>query len=153
MASKINYLISNSISFLFALLGVSILFASFFLGWGNLKDPAPGMYPGILGGMMVFFSIICFFNKTNTIVLINIQRKGLIRVSFILCSLFFWVLAMPYCGYILGTFISTAIISQTLSSSKHWKFALPFSVFLTLTVYFLFGQFFYLDLPRGFLGK
>lgn len=136
----------------FALIGASILVGSFLLTWGNLRDPAPGMYPGILGGLMIAFSLICIFKKID-LDFINIERKAFVRVFFILASLFFWAICMEYIGYILVTFISCAFIAQAVCSPKQWKFSLTFSVFFTFVIYLLFEKWFYLDLPRGLLGN
>jgi hypothetical protein len=63
----------------------------------------------------------------------------------------FWIIAMPYLGYVIVTFIAT-YCSCKVMKLEGWLRPLVLSVGTALFIYLLFDYWLYIDLPRGILG-
>ncbi len=150
MDLKCNTIQHIAIPLIFFLVGGGILAASYTIGWGNLDEPAPGMYPAIVGSFMIIFAISCMHRKIE-IKKLNYDRNAKIRAVQIIGALFFWCIAMEYFGYVVVTLTASFWISNVANHEKI-RFALLISIVITLFVYFLFDFFFYIDLPKGFWG-
>ena len=129
-------------------IGGGILAASGSIGWGNLLEPQPGMYPGIVGLMIMICAVLSIFGLRATEEGV-VERQGIVRVAKIFGAFLIWCLGMPYLGYLTVTFVTSVIIGKTMGY-RTWKMPVIISGALTLATFLLFDVWFYVDLPRGF---
>jgi hypothetical protein len=110
------------------------------------------MYPFVLGLFIFPLSISLFISSLKCKkkgVLLN-GREIVTFVSFIgACA--FWILAMPYLGYVVVTLIATFFVSKIMRL-EGWLKPLMLSAGTALFIYLLFDVWLYIDLPRGFWG-
>jgi hypothetical protein len=139
------------IPLLLAVVGGSILVASYHFGWGDFREPEPGMYPGFVGGLMLICAVISVFDKSGG-EHIRFDRQGLIRVFIVIGALILWCVSIFFLGNIIVTFLASAVISRTMFLKKSWIIPLVIASILTIATYLLFDLWFYLDLPRGIWG-
>ena len=135
------------------IMSILIMILSTSYGLGTIAQPGPGLYPFAVGLFILPFSILLFISslrcKTKGAIL---DGKGIgIFLAFIGTCLF-WILAMPYLGYPVVTFIATFSLSKVMKLEGWFK---PFilSAGTALFIYFLFDVWLYIDLPRGLWGS
>jgi putative tricarboxylic transport membrane protein len=138
--------------FVLLVLGIIILIVSWGYGFGSFRRPGPGLYPFLIGGFVLLFSMILLilelkpkkseavFNQGDALTLI------LMIITFCL-----WILIMPFLGYVVVTFLATFAFSKIMKLEGWWK-PLAVSVSTAFFIYVLFDYFLYIDLPRGILG-
>jgi len=133
------------------ILGLYIIIGSIELGLGTLEEPECGLFP-FIGGVVIFVSDIFLWlegrRSTEPLFKSRNEIKIFVTMAF---TFIFWILAMPLLGYLIVTFLGTILISKILKL-EGWLKPLALAVGVTLFIYLLFDYFFYIDLPRGFLG-
>lgn len=132
-------------------LGLYVIIVSIRIGFGTLKEPDAGFFP-FVGGMVILITDILVLAerpKARGSTLISGSGFRMLLLFTILCV--FWIMAMPYLGYVIVTFVAAFGLFKVLKL-EGWLRPLLFSVLLTVFIYLLFDYWFYLDLPRGILG-
>ncbi len=134
------------------ILSILIMILSTSYGLGTPAKPGAGMYPFVVGLFILPLSVSLFLSslkcKTKGAIL-NGRQIGTF-VSFIgACA--FWILAMPYLGYVVVTLLATFFISKIMRL-EGWFKPLILSAGTALFIYLLFDVWLYIDLPRGFWG-
>jgi len=135
------------------ILGFVIIFVSIGYGFGNLRRPGPGLYPFFIAVFLILpFSIILFISglkpkRSEPL----FDKHGLRRFLLMVLTFFLWIMAMPFLGYVVVTFI-TAYCFCKVMMLEGWLKPLALSIATALFIYLLFDVWLYIDLPRGILG-
>jgi len=152
---KRDEIIGGIVIFLFG--GATVLL-SLTMPIGTFRMPGIGMFPLILGILLMFLSCI-FLSK-----LLSQHKKtttkgdsgGEVRRSPVQLILFFgtMVLATAFfdkLGYPLASFLLLAALLRTLGM-KQWTLNILLSLMTAAASYFLFVQWLQIPLPKGFIG-
>ena len=138
-------------------IGVSlfIVVLSYKLGLGGLHNPGPGLWPFILGILLLIISLYLLLRhlfrmgaKGETVK----EEQGQIsfwRISLVLVLLFAYSLLLEKLGYLIATFMLLSILSKSMGSKK-WTSVLIGSVLTVLVTYFVFTSL-GLRFPKGIL--
>jgi putative tricarboxylic transport membrane protein len=139
-------------NFLLAVLGFLIVFLSVKLGFGTLKKPGPGLF-SFLCGLVIFLQslVLFFFGKRVEEREDSSGHTGVKKGFLILATFLFWIILMPYVGYVLITFFATLSFSKVMGL-EGWRKPVALSIGITVFCYLLFDVYLYTDLPRGLLG-
>lgn len=134
------------------LASIAIMIISTSYGLGTLAQPEPGLYPFAVGLFIFPFSLLLFIAslKRATKGPIIDGRETAIFLAFIGACLF-WILAMPWLGYVVVTLIVVFALSKIMKL-EGWVKPLLLSTATALFVYLLFDVWLYIDLPRGIWG-
>jgi putative tricarboxylic transport membrane protein len=142
---------------IFFWIGVSLFIAvlSYQLGLGGFHNPGPGLWPFILGILLLIISLYLFLRhlfkmgaKGET-VKEEQGRIGFWRISLVLVLLFAYSLLLEKLGYLIATFMLLSILSKSMGSKK-WTSVLIGSVLTVLVTYFVFTSL-GLRFPKGIL--
>jgi hypothetical protein len=134
------------------LLGGYILLASIRIGFGSLKDPEAGFFPFIAGSIILITSVIGLLPRSQAgeaPPLFQSRRELMTFLSVALLSVL-WIIAMPFLGYAVMTFVVAFLYSKTMGLEGWWR-PLLLSLGIGLFIYALFDLWLYIDLPRGIL--
>jgi hypothetical protein len=125
---------------------------------GTFRMAGSGMFPLILGILLMFLSCLLLLNlfyrsKRTTV---NRDPVAKVRGSRIHLILFFgtMVLATAFfnqLGYPLTSFLLLVVLLRTLGI-KQWTFNILLSLMTAVASYFLFVQWLQIPLPKGFIG-
>lgn len=121
--------------------------------WGS-----PGLTPGLISVVLLLLSGLLMFRSRRLTVAgfgmsFSVERaRGLLVFGLIVG----YVAAIPLIGYPIATFL-ILFIFQTVFATRHdlkfiviWGFGL--SAILTVILYYLFAEFFFIPLPKGIFG-
>jgi hypothetical protein len=145
-SERIGYLVTGLVS-----IGIMILSISYDLG--TIAQPGPGLYPFVVGLFIFPFSLLLFIASLKSATkgpILNGREAG-IFLSFIGTCLF-WILAMPWLGYVAVTLVSVFALSKIMQL-EGWLKPLILSAATALFIYLLFDVWLYIDLPRGLWGS
>jgi hypothetical protein len=134
------------------LLGGYILFASVRFGFGSLMEPEAGFFPFIAGGIILVTSVIGLLPRSQAgeaAPMFQSRRELMTFLSVALLSVL-WIIAMPFLGYAVMTFVVAFLYSKTMGLEGWWR-PLLLSLGIGLFIYALFDLWLYIDLPRGIL--
>lgn len=121
--------------------------------WGS-----PGLTPGLISAVLLVLSgMLMFRSRRITLsgfgISFSVERaRGLAVFGLIVL----YVAAIPLVGYPIATFAMLSIFQiafaqeRTLRSVIVWGFGL--SAVLTVVLYYLFGEVFFIPLPKGIFG-
>jgi putative tricarboxylic transport membrane protein len=138
--------------FILLILGLMVIVLSLKLGFGALTKPGPGLVPFLAGALILISDAVLILFGKKSVDDNRLFSKREIRIYLLLTVIFgCWVVAMPFLGYVLVTFIATFVFSKIMKL-EGWLKPLLLSIGTTLMSYILFDFFLYLDLPRGILG-
>ena len=133
-------------------LGLAIGVISWGYGFGNLRQPGPGLYPFFIGVAIAVFSLFILLSElrsgTSEPVLDKEGAKTLALMTLTFCL---WIIAMPLLGYVVVTLLATYAFCKVMKLEGWWK-PLAVSGGTALFIYLLFDYWLYIDLPRGILG-
>ncbi len=138
--------------FILMILGIIILIVSWGYGFGSFSRPGPGLYPFLIGALVLFFSLILLVLELKPKKSEPVFKEGG-SLTFILMVITFclWIVVMPFLGYVLVTFLATFAFGKIMKLEGWWK-PLAVSVGTAFFIYLLFDYWLYIDLPRGILG-
>ncbi len=141
-SERIAHLVIGIASILIMVLSVSY-------DLGTIAQPGPGLYPFAVGLFILPFSVLLFIGslKRETGGSILSLRETGVFMAFI-GILLFWILAMPYLGYVAVTLIATFALSKVMKL-EGWLKPLILAAGTALFIYYLFDVWLYVDLPRG----
>lgn len=123
---------------------------------GSFVQPGPGLYPLVLGMLLIFFSIIFLIQgirssaamrKMSLFPISGGWKKVAYTVLILLLATFFY----ETIGYLLTFFLFMMLLMKG-AGSQTWKRALLVAFFSALGVYLVFVLLLRQPLPRGFLG-
>ncbi len=131
-------------------MGLLISLGSVRLGLGALNSPEAGLFPFLVGVLIILLGIILFFNAEG--------RKGPIlgrywtHVAFVLGSLVFYSLGLNYLGFPIMTILFMFFTMKVIEPQK-WSVVIPVSVIATGVSYLLFSVWLGVAFPTGILGR
>jgi len=139
----------------FCAIAAAILVPSIKLGIGGKRELGPGFLPFLASlcilvtGVVLAILTLMRGKKVNlSPETERIDRKGWIRVCEILFSFAVWPLLVGVVGYIISTFFVSLGMAKAIGY-KGWLHPVILSVSITLSIWFIFGFMFHLDLPIG----
>ncbi len=135
---------------------VFVSIESYRLGLGTLHEPGPGFlcfWTGIAVGIM---SITVLARAWATAMPGELKspifgEKNLLKITFVLLSLFLYAFFMEALGFILVTLL-LFIFLLGMIERKRWGFAISISIAVTGVSYLLFDLWLKAQLPKGPLG-
>jgi hypothetical protein len=139
---------------LLMILGLIIMVGSMRLGFGSLKQPGAGLFPffaGLIMTVSIFPAILnILFEKSSSTEPPSKENTG--KILMLMAAIFVtWIIAMPFFGYIIITFIAAFAIAKVMGL-EGWVKPFILSIATSLLAYVLFDWFLFLDLPRGFFA-
>ena len=145
------YLVIGGIGLFF---GAVYLGMSFQLPFGRLDQPGAGVFPVIVGVIMMFASLTTIWEgwqlpKAKQVeFLADADRKRLLSL---IGLLFCYFLALPWLGYIISTMLFCILLMRVLSNLG-WPRIVAYSLAMTLALYVVFVFLLKVPMPRGMLG-
>jgi putative tricarboxylic transport membrane protein len=136
-------------------LGLFVIFASYRLGLGGLRNPGPGLMPFLLGMLLcltALYMLIAFIWKKmdqGAAVVREMQdHTNYTKLGLVLVSLFAYSLVLEWLGFLITTFTTLFILFRIMNN--RWFTVVLASV---LTVAVSYGLFTYLgvNFPKGIL--
>ena len=125
---------------------------------GTFRMAGTGMFPLILGILLMFLSCIFLLKLLSQHKKTTTKRGsvGEVRSSPIQLILFFGTIVLATAffnrlGYPLTSFLLLLVLLRTLGM-KQWTINLLLSLMTALASYFLFVQWLQIPLPKGFIG-
>lgn len=132
------------------------MIASYRMSIGNLHSPGPGLFPFLLGALLILVSLPIVIGALLLMkpsasrskepgIWAGIEFKN---VLLILAGLFSYAMLLEKIGFLMMAFIFLFILFSAFDSRK-WLFALLVSSVVVSITYFLFGVVLKVDLPKG----
>ena len=130
---------------------------SFTYQFWSLNQPGPGLFPLLLGILLIFLSFLLLLgqvkkhlpNKEKTVPFS--MPGGWRKVAYTVFVLLLAIFLFEKIGYLL-TFFLLIISLMIVEKLKSWKIVLLLALFSSLGVYFVFVLLLKQDLPRGLFG-
>jgi putative tricarboxylic transport membrane protein len=132
----------------FIALGLFVIFETQNMNIGKFTDPGPGLFPLLLGIILLIFSFISLFITKAKTISESSDNAGLRGVFYVLGILLFFRFALPVLGYCLTTFLMLAFLLKTVGCQK-WFSTIAWSVIVTGVSYLVFGKWLMILFPRG----
>ena len=104
---------------------------------GTFTDPGPGLFPLLLGIILLIFSAISLFSSNLEKAPEISERIGLRNVFYMLAILLFFRICLPIAGYTLTTFLMFVFMIKVVGGRK-WLSAVVWSALFTASSYFVF---------------
>lgn len=131
-------------------LGLSLLviWESWQVGLGTLREPGSGMIPFCTGIILAFLALLLIYQDWQTP-----QKKSKIplRVVLALGFLFVYSMVLGIIGFIVSTFFLVLALFR-LGEARRWWVLTGMSVIVTFLAYLIFGRFLHVYFPPGLLG-
>lgn len=137
--------------FLF-LLGIGAVLGAIRLKVGSPTEPQPGFFPFLGGLSLIVLSTIIFFKGRIGQGEEKIAFGDAGRPALLLVVMIGLVAVLDSVGYVVGTFLASALILRILNV-KSWRTLLLTSFFLSIGTYALFDKLLGIDLPVGILAR
>jgi putative tricarboxylic transport membrane protein len=142
-------------SFFLMLVSIWIIFDSYKLTVGSLKDPGPGFLPFFAGLFMLILVLVnlkkTFLSSTKADWAIS-SYKNLMRVIFTLGVAIITAVFFEYLGYfVMGVFF--LIMLMKVVNNEKWVRTLMITVFAMVMSYLIFIYILDVQLPSGLFGK
>jgi putative tricarboxylic transport membrane protein len=121
------------------------------LGLGSVRQPGAGLFPFVAGVIMLAADAVLMvagLRAQAEAPAFAFDRTAFARVAALIAVMAGWILAMPYLGYVVVTFIGVCALAR-LFGLTGWRRPLLLAAFTALTVYVMFDWLLFLDLPRG----
>ena len=135
-------------------LGLFVMFFSYKLGLGGLRNPGPGLMPFLLGFFLflvsLYFLVTFLYKKVGRDGVVKEKQSQInyVRLCLVLASLFAYSLIFETLGFLITTLLILIILFRT--TNNRWYAVLIASVLTAFVSYFLFT---YLGIrfPKGIL--
>jgi hypothetical protein len=144
-------------SLVFLIVGLGFVAGGLRMGLGPLNAPGAGFFPVAIGGVFALLSAALLGKsllggspaeeKTR----FWREERSWVRVSLSLLSLFFYLAALNYLGYLLTTTIFILFLLKIVGR-KGWKVSIFMSLVVALGSYALFRTGLGVSLPRGWIS-
>lgn len=134
------------------LVGLSIIWQASRLRLGSFHTPGPGLYPLLLGSVIVLLSlclIISSAKKSKDAA--SYSGQSLKRVGFVYVALLFYFAILEVAGFLISTFLLVSYLSIIIGRQRVAG-ALLRAFIITGLSYLLFDVALKSELPKGLLG-
>lgn len=132
----------------FLVVGILIVLGTRSLRVGTFFRPGSGLFPLILGILLIVLSVISYF-ASNAEKLPKLSWALLPRsVITVIGLLFIYRFSLPILGYSLSTLLLFIVLLKTLGKQK-WLPTVAWSVTITAGSYLIFIQWLGVAFPRG----
>lgn len=132
----------------FLVLGLFVIAETRNMTIGSFANPGPGLFPLLLGIILLIFSLISLFKSSVKKVFESSEKTKLRNVFYVLGILLFFRLSLPVLGYSLTTIIMFLFLLRIFGSKK-WFLTIAWSIIFTGISYLMFGKWFLVQFPRG----
>jgi hypothetical protein len=133
------------------LTGVLIVYNSFSLGKSIVKyDIGPAVYPRILAGLIVFFSVVIMFRPIPDEGSKEIQKFNYKFFIFAGIMIVFLLLLKPL-GFVVSAFLVMIPMMIFMGEKRPLRY-IGFPLLFALIVYFIFTKVLHASLPAGILS-
>ena len=142
------------IVFVFFLMALGMIIAAVSLkyGFGTLKRPGSGLYPFFIGVAILLFSSILALSELKVRKTARLMEQGGLKTFiWMIVTFCLWIVAMPWLGYVIVTFLAACAFCKIMKLETWWK-PLAIAAGTAIFIYLLFDCWLYIDLPRGILG-
>lgn len=153
--SRRDEIVVGLVIFLF---GAITVFFSFKMPIGTFRMPGTGMFPLLLGILLMFLSsffILKIFYQTKKFIIIRSLASEVygfpIRLVIFYGTIVFVIAFFKKLGYPLTSFLLMSILLRTLGN-KNWAFIILLSLVTVILSYLLFVQWLKIPLPKGWVG-
>lgn len=133
------------------ILGLAISASSYQIGLGNIKAPDAGLFPFLIGLVIILLGLMLFREGKKPREDIPIFGERWKKLSFVVGILLCYALALDWLGFTLTTLLFMILILKAIEPQK-WSVAIFTAVLSTGLGYLLFSVWLKVELPRGILG-
>lgn len=141
------------ISLFFLVVSTSLIYGSSSMEYYGEFGPGPGLLPFWTGVILLFLAGIYLIIsiKKDIILAENVlpHGEGLINLLICIGTIIVFILIVPYTGFTIGAII---LLFPLFSRGYKIHYALSFSVFLSVVVFFLFSNLLGIPLPTNNFG-
>ena len=130
-------------------LGIFFLCYSYQHTLGNMRSPAPGLWPFILSLVIVMASILLFIDKKNSV--FEPFTKNFKKVLLGIFSVALFIITMNFVGLLPSSIVFLLFWIKYLGEEP-WKISVIVSVSLSITMYVLFVILLGIPFPETILG-
>ena len=131
-------------------LGVFVVFETRKMEIGNFGNPGPGLFPLLLGIMLLIFSIALLFQSKVKEDKYATERILMGNVYSVLGVLLFFVFGLMLFGYSITTFLMFVFLFK-LIGDKNWIFSIVWATIITGFSYLVFVRWLLVLFPKGIL--
>jgi len=133
--------------------GLLLTIESYRLDLGSLRRPDSGLYPFIIGILLVSFSLVLLIKSILRAPeeAKKTQNVNLRNIILCLISLFFYALIFEWLGFILSTFLLILFLLKIIEK-KGWIMVVITALLTSVISYLFFDKFLHAALPRGIFG-
>ncbi len=132
----------------FVTLGLLIIFEARGMRIGSFSHAGPGLFPLLLGVILVLFSVIAFL-ISNPEKLPKVSRALIPRsVLYMIGILFGYRFSLPIFGYSLSTLLLLIMLLKIIGRQK-WCMTMAWSLLITTTSALLFILWLHVPFPKG----
>lgn len=132
-------------------LGIAILWQGRTLAFGSLRNPGSGMFPALIGVLMLVLSGMLVAVPPKTDSRSPFSGKVLVRVGSVFAALVLYAFLLETLGFLLVSLVLTVFLFAVFDSNKY-RFAVLKAFVLTGLAYVLFEILLKSNLPRGLLS-
>lgn len=134
------------------LIGIVIIWQASLVKLGSLRYPGPGLYPLLLGLVIVFLSVFLIIPRaTKERWGAPFDKGNMKRVAGVYAIMLLYLSILEFTGFIPASFILVFLLFAVIGK-RGLKAALMGAFTVTVLAYLLFGLALKGQLPKGFLG-
>lgn len=140
------------------ILSAVVAIESFRLELGNLYSPKAGFFPFvaaiILGALSLFLILSAARQKLEVMEKgeeITFDRHGLVKVSYVIGSLFAYAVLLEILGFLLGSMLFMGFLLGVVEPQKLYIVGIG-AISIPIICYYIFVVALQVQLPVGFLG-
>ena len=138
-------------------LGLFVLVKSIALDLGRLESPGPGMFPFLVGMILIFCTFPVLLGailsaKTESVRPVESLWRGIdfTKIIIVLASLAVYALVLERIGYLLSAFLVLIVLFRTVGSRK-WSSSILIALLTTILSYLFFAVLLGVELPEKFV--
>ncbi len=136
------------------LVGVAVCATSFGLGVLGPSGPDSGFFPLLSGFAIAGGAAVLLASRAHAAAEFDPffpEQTSAQRVLFVLATMVAMVASLPWIGFNLAGILGMPLLVRIVGRPS-WVFSIVFGLIATLAVFFVFGRWLGMSLPRGPLG-
>lgn len=136
----------------FILGGVAIMAVSPGYTIGTFIKPGAGFWPMVMGAALFVLGLAELYQtrrKPQEIESLALQQ--IVKIAGICGCLVLWIMLSLLLGWLVATFAASFVLAKLFGMDGFWRPAV-LALAITISSYYLFGVWFFTDLPTGILG-